>query len=189
MKKLILSLCLTTIVSNVSYAKDKIYVFKNKASAIIYSNIVPLNRTSLKLIRTIKINSAKKVKSVDKILKKIANKHNLDYKLLKAVATVESGLDPKAKSSKGATGYMQLMPETAKRFGVRDISDPYENIEGGAKYLKYLLKKFNYNYKLALAGYNAGENAVIRYNSIPPYRETKNYVQKVFSKYKKYLRN
>ena len=84
---------------------------------------------------------------------------------------------------------MQLMPDTAKRFGVNNLSNVEENIKGGAKYLKYLLNKFNYNFKLALAAYNSGENTVVKYNGVPPYPETKKYVNKVFSMYRKYITN
>jgi soluble lytic murein transglycosylase-like protein len=98
---------------------------------------------------------------------------------------VESNFDEKAKSPKGAMGYMQLMPKTAKRFGVIDITDPRQNIRGGTEYLRYLIDLFNQDISLALAGYNAGENAVVKYDySIPPYKETENYVKKVMKHYR-----
>jgi soluble lytic murein transglycosylase-like protein len=107
--------------------------------------------------------------------------------LLHAMIETESGYDPQAVSPKGAVGLMQLMPATAKRFGVTDRTDATSNIYGGARYLNYLLQLFNGNLRLALAGYNAGENAVKRYgNKIPPYRETKNYVKKVMKRYRVY---
>ena len=82
-------------------------------------------------------------------------------------------------------GYMQLMPKTAKRFGVIDITDPRQNIRGGTEYLRYLIDLFNQDISLALAGYNAGENAVVKYDySIPPYKETENYVKKVMKHYR-----
>ena len=102
--------------------------------------------------------------------------------LLHAVIAVESGYDSKAVSRKGAQGLMQLMPKTAQRFGVRNALDPLENVRGGALYLKWLLDYFDGNLKLALAGYNAGENEVVRAGyKIPANRETLNYVPKVLA--------
>ena len=119
----------------------------------------------------------------------IANQHRLDPALLHAVISAESAFNPKAVSPKGATGLMQLMPATARRFGVSNAYDPIANIEGGARYLRWLLDKFNNNMRLALAGYNAGENAVIRYgHKIPPYPETQTYVSRVLNFYSIYQR-
>lgn len=108
-----------------------------------------------------------------------AERHQLDPVLLTAMAKVESDFDPMAVSHKGASGLMQLMPETAARFGVQDVFDAAENIEGGARYLRWLLERFEGRTDLALAGYNAGERAVDRYAGIPPYPETQDYVHKV----------
>jgi soluble lytic murein transglycosylase-like protein len=96
---------------------------------------------------------------------------------------VESNYNPRAVSPKGARGLMQLMPETASRYGVRSIFDPRENIDGGVRYLKDLLALFNSDLRLAIAAYNAGENAVQRFNGIPRYTETQNYVKKVLALY------
>ena len=113
-----------------------------------------------------------------------ALRNGLPAALLHAVIKVESGYNPNATSPKGAVGLMQLMPGTAKRFGVTDRTNPAENVEGGARYLRELLTMFNQDLSLALAGYNAGENAVIRAgNAIPPYRETRNYVKQVMALY------
>ena len=103
-----------------------------------------------------------------------------------AVIKVESNYNPHAISSKGALGLMQLIPSTARRFGVSDAFDPIQNIQGGAKYLRYLLDLFDGRFPLALAAYNAGEAAVARYGGIPPYAETQNYVQNVLASYTKY---
>ena len=104
-----------------------------------------------------------------------------------AVISAESGYNPGAISRAGAKGLMQLMPDTARRFGVQDIMDPAQNIHGGVKYLRQLLTMFNGNLELTLAAYNAGENAVIRNgNRIPQYAETVNYVPKVLDFYRKF---
>lgn len=114
------------------------------------------------------------------LIKRNAKRFNLHPELLHAVIRAESAYNPTAVSPAGAIGLMQLMPATAARYGVSDIYDPAENIRGGAKYLRFLLNMFDHDLRLALAGYNAGENAVIKYgNKIPPYRETQQYVRKV----------
>lgn len=116
----------------------------------------------------------------------VAKQYNLQPALLHAVITVESAYNPNAKSHANAHGLMQLIPATAERFGVTDIYDPIQNMQGGAAYLRYLLDYFG-DVSLALAGYNAGEGAVRKYgNKIPPYKETMKYVPKVLEYYQKY---
>lgn len=111
----------------------------------------------------------------------------LDAALIHAVISAESGYNPFARSRKGAAGLMQLMPETAKRYGVKNRLDPAQNISGGARYLRDLIRMFNNDLQLAVAAYNAGENAVVRAgNRIPPYQETMTYVPRVMSYYRKY---
>ncbi len=113
-----------------------------------------------------------------------ARKYNVDAKLVHAVILAESAYNPNAVSPVGAVGLMQLMPATARRFGVTNRNDPQQSINGGTHYLKVLLKLFKSNTRLAVAAYNAGEGAVMKYNnSIPPYRETQNYVKKVLAFY------
>jgi len=126
-----------------------------------------------------------KEKTYDAFIKKAALKHGVDFNLIKSVIKAESLYDPKAVSTAGAKGLMQLMPATAKQMGVKKIFDPQQNIMGGTKYLRWLLKKFKNN-KKAVAAYNAGPAAVIYYNGTPPYKETMNYVEKVSMFYKKY---
>ena len=121
------------------------------------------------------------------IVEEAARAHQVDPALLHAVITAESGYNPSAVSHKGAIGLMQLMPETARRYGVENSLDPAQNIQGGTRYLSDLLQMFNNNIELAVAAYNAGENAVIRHGyTIPPYRETLAYVPKVLKLQKKY---
>jgi transglycosylase-like protein with SLT domain len=108
-----------------------------------------------------------------------AKHHGVDVDLVRAVIQVESDFDQLAVSSKGARGLMQLMPDTAKRFGVSNAFDPRQNVFAGVRYLRFLLDMFQNNVGLALAAYNAGENAVLRFGGIPPFKETRAYVQKI----------
>lgn len=119
------------------------------------------------------------------LIEEAARLNGLDPLLLHAVVRAESGYNPNALSVKGASGLMQLLPVTAKRYGVKDIFDPRENLQGGAKYLKDLLELFEHNLELALAGYNAGEGSVIRAGKrVPNFRETLAYVPKVLDFYR-----
>lgn len=116
-----------------------------------------------------------------------AQETKVDPALIRAVISVESGYNPSARSSAGAVGLMQLMPETAQRYGVKDRLDPAQNIHGGARYLRDLQLMFDNNLQLVLAAYNAGEQAVMKYGRrIPPYRETAAYVPKVLGYYRKF---
>jgi soluble lytic murein transglycosylase-like protein len=120
------------------------------------------------------------------LIEKVAKEQRLHPGLLHAVVRIESAYNPQAVSKKGAQGLMQLMPATANRYGVDDSYDPKQNLEGGARYLKDLLLEFEFDIRLALAAYNAGENAVKRYgNNIPPFPETINYVDKVLVEYER----
>jgi soluble lytic murein transglycosylase-like protein len=120
-------------------------------------------------------------------IEQAAGEAGIDAALVHAVITAESGYNPAAVSRTGAQGLMQLMPDTAKRYAVKDAFDPEQNIRGGTRYLRDLLDMFDNDLKLAVAAYNAGENAVIRHGrKIPPYRETQAYVPKVMRLYDKY---
>jgi soluble lytic murein transglycosylase-like protein len=122
---------------------------------------------------------------IDAAIRSAARKFSVDEALIRAVIHVESGFNPNAMSPKGATGLMQLMPGTARRFGVANARDPAQNIHGGTNYLRLLLDLFNGDLRLALAAYNAGEGAVLKYNRrIPPYEETREYVQLVLERYR-----
>jgi soluble lytic murein transglycosylase-like protein len=128
-------------------------------------------------------------KAVRHLIREAASQHGLEFELLQAVIATESGFDPQAVSPKGAVGLMQLIPETAERFGVRPLgkqsvserlTDPRTNIQAGSRYLAWLIKHFNGDVRLAVAAYNAGEGAVLRAGRrIPNYPETINYVRKV----------
>lgn len=130
-----------------------------------------------------KISFKNSRENIENLIEKYAQKNNLDPDFIKAVVKQESGFNPDAKSKCGAMGLMQLMPQTAKGLGVVDAFDPEQNIEGGVKYLKSMLNRFNNDPKLALAAYNAGPGAVQKYGDIPPYKETQNYVKNILASY------
>lgn len=126
------------------------------------------------------------VEELERAVTRAAQQHHLHPALLFAVMKAESSFNPIVISKAGAVGLMQLVPETAMRHGVRNLYDTNENVAGGARHLRYLLDRFHGNTRLALAAYNAGERKVDRYKQIPPYKETRHYVQKVLSYYRDY---
>ena len=128
---------------------------------------------------------ASKREELAPIIQSACDKYNVDPDLVKAVIQVESAYNKQAVSHAGAIGLMQLMPATATRFGVKQIQDPEENVHGGVKYLKFLLDLFDNDLTLAVAAYNAGEGAVQKYQGVPRYTETQNYVKRVLSIYGK----
>jgi soluble lytic murein transglycosylase-like protein len=122
---------------------------------------------------------------LDLIIYRAGGRHGIDPRFIHAVIWQESKYKSKALSHAGAQGLMQLMPATARRFGCTDPDDMTSNVEAGTKYLRWLLKRFNGDVALALAGYNAGEGAVDKYHGVPPYSETQNYVRKIVANYGK----
>ena len=147
---------------------------KNKFNALKLSN---LNTE----IPEVKSNAPKA--QILSMIDKVAQKHGVDEKLVRALVKQESGFNPNATSHCGAMGLMQLMPATAKSLGVTDAYNPVQNVEGGVKYLKSMLNKYNGNVILALAAYNAGPGAVDKYGTVPPYGETQNYVKSILANY------
>jgi len=123
--------------------------------------------------------------NLDRIIFRSGGRNGIDPRFIHAVIWQESKYKPKALSHAGAQGLMQLMPATARRFGCTDPHNMAANVEAGTKYLSWLLKRFNGDVKLALAGYNAGEGAVDKYHGVPPYNETQNYVRKIVANYGK----
>jgi len=121
--------------------------------------------------------------SLNNMIFTVALRQGVNPALVEAIVAVESSFNPRAISSKGAMGLMQLMPQTASRYGVSDPFDPQENLTGGTRYLRHLLRLFDGDFTKVLAAYNAGENAVLRYRGLPPYRETRDYVRKVLARY------
>ena len=128
----------------------------------------------------------KKERRFHPIIIQEAKRYKVDPCLVKAIIMAESGYNPKAISKRGAKGLMQLMPSTAEALGVEDIFNPEQNISGGIRYFKQLVKRFDGNVKLALAAYNAGSQKVRHYQGIPPFKSTKYYIQKVFKYYELY---
>ena len=123
--------------------------------------------------------------TIDRIIFETGEREGVDPRFIHAVIWQESKYNPTARSHAGAQGLMQLMPAAAERFGCEDRNDPESNIKAGTKYLRWLLKRFDGDVELALAGYNAGEGSVDKYNGIPPYNETRNYVKIISKRYGK----
>lgn len=120
------------------------------------------------------------------ILATVAERHRVDGLLLAAVVEAESGFSPSAVSPKGAVGLMQLRPATGRIYGARDLTDPRVNVDAGCRYLRSLLETYDGDMELALAAYNAGPAAVERYDGVPPFRETRAYIEKVLARYERY---
>jgi len=182
------------------HAYADIYAYTDEGGITHFSN-VPDNQRYRLYLRTEKpAAAAPLVQGSGKMVLNLANQrrygpyvteaarvNQVEAALVHAVISAESGYNPNALSRKGAAGLMQLMPDTARRYGVTNPYDPAQNIDGGARYLRYLMQLFNNDLRLALAAYNAGEQNVIKYGyRVPPYRETALYVPKVLRFYQKY---
>lgn len=205
MRKNIVAIHCLLLTLSTTAAAD-IYVYRHKDGSVLiteFNQSANPNYTLMDIKRTdnssdglprINVHNAKSVgkpkrisrSPYDSSINAIALRYGIDDNLIKAIVKVESAFKAGAVSPKGAQGLMQLMPGTAERYGVADSFDPIQNLLGGVRYLKDLLSMFNNNLTLALAAYNAGENAVQKYNGIPPYRETRQYVQKVIHYHRLY---
>jgi soluble lytic murein transglycosylase-like protein len=174
--------------------RDRLYRFTDQDGVLRLSNLPHLDtrytlaypgKTEPMVVPANRAPRREDVARFAPLIEEAARKNGLDPQLLHAVIRAESGYNPKALSVKGASGLMQLLPVTGKRYGVADLFDPRENIEGGAKYLRDLMGLFENNLELALAGYNAGEGSVIRAGrKVPNYKETLAYVPKVLDFYR-----
>ena len=163
---------------SLSYAD--IYKYVDEEGVIHFTNVPTDGKYKLILKeKRVQFNLGPNFEKYDPLILKTAEKHSVDYALVKAVIRAESNFNPTAISRVGARGLMQLMPGTAYALRVNDSFHPEDNIEGGVRYLRYLLNLFQGDLHLALAAYNAGERAVFRYRGIPPYQETRTYVRRV----------
>jgi len=161
-----------------------IYWFKGEDGVIHFTNVPRADRPWRLYLR----EKEKGPTDLERLIRAVASRHGMDPALIKAVIAAESGFDPKAISTKGAKGLMQLMPSTAEILGIRDPFDPEENLEAGTRYLKALLGRFGGDLSLALSAYNAGPEAVERFGGMPPYEETRRYVSKVLQYYARFRR-
>lgn len=192
---------LNTTVS--SYAGQTIYQFKDDNGTTLLTNKKKAEYNHLKVIKatyypdsnihsysnwgsseaSVLPSYSRNKNAFDEMIRQAAQQHGVSEGLIKAVMHTESGFNINARSPVGAQGLMQLMPATARRFNVSNAYDPQQNIFGGARYLSWLLKRFNGNTQLAIAAYNAGEGNIDKYGGIPPFRETQDYVRRVTSRF------
>lgn len=185
------SLSIIIIIALISYpcfAEADIYKYTDDEGVIHLTNVpTQINSRYILIMKEKRILlNIRGISKYDDLIAEASKKHNVDYALIKAIIKAESNFNHEAVSPVGARGLMQLMPKTASYLQVDDSFHPEKNIDGGVRYLRYLLNLFNNNLPLALAAYNAGENAVARYNyNVPPYPETRNYVRRVLN----YLNN
>jgi soluble lytic murein transglycosylase len=158
-----------------------IYVYRDDHGVVHFTNVPtkPVYRPFLLLQQYARTLRGKESVKFDQLIAAACERYGVEFALVKAVIKAESAFDPYALSPAGARGLMQLMPQTAALHGVENIHDPRSNIEGGVRHLRLLLNRFRGNLPLTLAAYNAGAEAVERYNGIPPYEETQTYVQRV----------
>lgn len=167
------------------FAIISLFVFTN-LTGFLYSPAIAPEASASSAVDTIPLDIPSSCDSaLDWIIYRAGESEGVDPRLIHAVIQQESRYQTRAISHAGAQGLMQLMPATAKRFGCDDVNDPEQNIKAGTKYVGWLLKRFEGNVELALAGYNAGEGAVDKYKGIPPYKETQNYVVKIVGNYGK----
>lgn len=168
-----------------SKSRGDIYSFTDKDGVVCFTNVP--TEPGGKLIIKEKRLDPRSIK-YKHLISKISKKYVVDDALVKAIIRVESNFKTKAVSKAGAVGLMQLMPKTAEEMEVKNPFNPEENIEGGVRYLRYLLDRFKDNLPMAIAAYHAGEGAVTKHNGIPPFNSTQRYVKMVLKHFKKYKR-
>ncbi len=180
---------LTNVVQNDRPAGENFSKFTQKVKVTYYADTNVHTYSNWGATEaSVPVSGSKNRNAYDSFIVASAMRHGVDPALMKAMMHTESGFNPNARSPVGAQGLMQLMPATAKRFSVNNPWNPAENIEGAAKYIKYLQNRFS-NIQHVLAGYNAGEGNVSKYGGIPPFRETQDYVKRVLSRYNNLYRN
>jgi soluble lytic murein transglycosylase-like protein len=175
-------MALLALWSTASLAEDKLTKIVKPDGRTIFTNVVESTPVPASPAPTVSNTVSDPINALITV---ISGNHGVDPALVRAMIKAESNFNRWAVSSKGALGLMQLIPTTGARYGVRDFFDPEQNIEGGVRYIRFLLEKFNGNLDLSLAAYNAGENLVERLGRIPPIRETQDYVRKVRAAYGK----
>ncbi len=164
-----------------------IYTYIDENGVVNFSNVPTSSGYKLYIKEYPKKKSSRfDTQKYDTIIQKAHKRYGVEFSLIKAVIKVESSFNPKAVSKKGAKGLMQIMPDNFKSLSIQDPFNPQQNIMGGTNYLRLLLQRYEYKLPLALAAYNAGPDAVDRYKQIPPFKETKNYVNKVMEAYSRY---
>jgi len=206
MRKLISGLALAVSVIGGAppavYGQDTIYRYTDRETgALVFTNVPPTERAAPELAaqqaaarraeaaaqrpraRAVVAQPAHDPNQFNTLIEKYAERHQVDPRLIWALIKAESNFNPRAVSPKGAKGLMQLMPGTAQRYGVTNVFDPEDNIQGGVRYLRFLLDLFQNDVRHSVAAYNAGENAVLRVRGIPPYRETIEHVKRVVNLY------
>ncbi len=169
-----------------SRAHGQIYSWRDTDGSLVLSTTPKAGATKTYAVGTTGSNIRatrpayhRRAEPFERLIAAYASEHNVRPDLVRAVIQAESAFDPLARSHKGAMGLMQLMPATAAELGVEDAYDPEQNISGGVRYLRALLDQYSQNEELALAAYNAGPGAVDRYDGVPPYRETRNYIERI----------
>jgi len=178
------------LMSSASAALAEIYKYTDERGIMHFTNM-PTNSKYRPVVpgkkSSIIFGSSVNDHQYDHIIRMLCREHQMDFSLVKAVIKAESAFNPRAVSRKGAQGLMQLMPGTARDLCVDDPFDPYDNLQGGVRYLRQMLDIFNGNVTLAVAAYNAGPGAVQNSNTVPPYPETRMYVRRVLQYHREYL--
>jgi soluble lytic murein transglycosylase-like protein len=188
--KVLKSLCLLTVLGLLlaPFAVADVYVYKDKQGVLTFTN-VPTHQGFRRVFSEAHARLSSPGASAnfyDGLIRSASSRYHVDADLIRAIIKVESDFDSSARSHKGATGLMQLMPETARLHNVENLYDPSANIDGGVRHLKLLLGKYQGDLELSLAAYNAGIKAVEKHGGIPPFAETRDYVRRVLSYYQTY---
>jgi soluble lytic murein transglycosylase-like protein len=178
---------MSSLTFSVPTTTAEIYQYIGRDGSISLTNVPSDSRYHKIEIESSRLHATLSEQELEPVIRRHSSQQQIHPALIRAVIKAESDFDPRAVSRAGAIGLMQLMPQTAIRLDVRDMYNPDDNVGGGAKYLRQLLDRFHGNLPLALAAYNAGENAVDRYQALPPFDETRQYVRKVLRYYRTFL--